>query len=197
MGERDPARITHSLYFMEVVVLGGILFMTLQHRRMGGRGKLVCLTMLICIGLLALFLLPEKWKAVSDEQTVRQQVNAPYLELYEYFAQHPENFYFIDVYSSVSYSEKMFAQVDNSLDNYDIMGGWASKSPLYRKKLQAYHIPTMEEGLCSMENVFFVRRKSEDMKWLSDYYKDHGVTIETVLQKEIRDFEIYEVREAY
>lgn len=197
MGERDPARITHSLYFMEVVVLGGILFMTLQHRRMGGRGKLVCLTMLICMGLLALFLLPEKWKAVSDEQTVRQQVNAPYLELYAYFAQHPENFYFIDVYSSVSYSEKMFAQVDNSLDNYDIMGGWASKSPLYRKKLQAYHIPTMEEGLCSMENVFFVRRKSEDMKWLSDYYKGHGVTTETVLQREIHDFEIYEVREVH
>ncbi len=194
MGERDPVRITHSLYFMELVVLGGILFMTVRRREMGERGKLVCLTMLVCVGVFSLLLLPEKIGLVTSDQRSREQTNAPYLALYEYFDEHPDCFYFIDVYSSVSYSEKMFAQVDNSLDNYDIMGGWANKSPLYRKKLQKFGITTMEEGLLTMENVYFVRKDSEDMSWLSLYYEDHGVTIHKKLIKEIDGFEVYEIR---
>ena len=100
----------------------------------------------------------------------------------------------MDVYSSVSYSEKMFVNVDNSIHNYDIMGGWASKSPLYRKKLKAYQINTMEEGLLSMENVYFVRKKAEDMHWLSNYYESHGENIKITLVETIDDvFEIYRI----
>ena len=114
-----------------------------------------------------------------------------------YCMDHPENFYFMDVYSSVSYSEKMFVNVDNSIHNYDIMGGWASKSPLYRKKLKAYQINTMEEGLLSMENVYFVRKKAEDMHWLSNYYESHGENIKITLVETIDDvFEIYRIEAA-
>lgn len=194
MRQRDPVRITHSLYFMEAVVLGGILFMTIRQKRIGGRGRLVCLTMLICIGVFAVFLLPEKVSWQEKDQTERQQTNASYQKLYEYFAQHPENFYFMDVYSSVSYSEKMFAAASPAPDNYDIMGGWANKSPLYEKKLQLFEIPSMEEGLQSMDQVYFVRKKTEDMTWLSEYYKGHGVMIHTGLEQTVGEFEIYYVR---
>lgn len=194
MGERDPVRITHSLYFMEMVILGGTLFMTLQQRKVGGRGKLVCLTMLICVGVFSAFLLPEKLAQVTDEQRERQRINTSYQSLYQFCSEHPENFYFMDVYSSVSYSEKMFADFDHTLDNYDIMGGWACKSPLYQKKLQAFQIPTMEEGLLSMDNVYFIRKNTEDMTWLSAYYRERGVKVCTNLKKIIGEFEIYEVR---
>jgi len=150
--------------------------------------------MLICFGLFSVLLLPGKIGEVAQDQKYREQQNEPYLQVYDYFAHHPENFYFMDVYSSVSYSEKMFANVDNGIHNYDIMGGWASKSPLYRKKLKVYQIPDMEEGLLSMDNVYFVRKKAEDMHWLSNYYESHGENIKITLVETIDDvFEIYRI----
>lgn len=197
MGERFPDRITHSLYFMEFVVLAGMMFAIMQEKRGHGRTQLVRMTMLICFGLLSALLLPQKLQTVEGDQRSRTQTNEPYLALYEYFAEHPDNFYFIDVYSSVSYSEKMFENVDNTLDNYDIMGGWANKSPLYRKKLAAFEIPDMEQGLLSMEQVYFVRKKTEDMDWLFSYYEDHGTPVAATLVDTVGNlFEIYAVESA-
>ena len=194
MGERFPDRITHSLYFMEFAVLAGILFTLIIQKHGHGRTQLLRMTMLICFGLFSILLLPEKVGEVAQDQKYRAQQNEPYLQVYEYFANHPENFYFMDVYSSVSYSEKMFANVDNGIHNYDVMGGWASKSPLYRKKLKAYQIPDMEEGLLFMDNVYFVRRKAEDMRWLFDYYESHGENIKITLIETIDDdFEVYQI----
>lgn len=194
MGERFPDRITHSLYFMEFAVLAGILFTLIMQKHGHGRTQLLRMTMLICFGLFSILLLPEKVGEVAQDQKYRAQQNEPYLQVYEYFANHPENFYFMDVYSSVSYSEKMFANVDNGIHNYDVMGGWASKSPLYRKKLKAYQIPDMEEGLLFMDNVYFVRRKAEDMRWLFDYYESHGENIKITLIETIDDdFEVYQI----
>lgn len=194
MGERFPDRITHSLYFMELVVLAGMVFAIMQQKTGHGRTKLVRMTMLICFGLFAALLFPAKLQAVAENQSYRAQVNQPYLALYQYFADHPENFYFVDVYSSVSYSEKMFADLDHTLDNYDIMGGWANKSPLYRKKLAAFAIPDMEQGLLTMDQVFFVRKKSEDMDWLAAYYEELGTPIHITLTDTIDGvFEIYAV----
>lgn len=194
LGERFPDRITHSLYFMEFVVLAGMMFAIMQEKQGHGRTQLVRMTMLICFGLLSVLLLPQKLQTVAQDQTIRTQTNRPYLTLYEYFAEHPDHFYFIDVYSSVSYSEKMFENVDNTLDNYDIMGGWASKSPLYRKKLAAFGIPDMEQGLLSMEQVYFVRKKTEDMDWLFSYYEDRGTPVKATLVDTVGNvFEVYVV----
>ena len=80
------------------------------------------------------------------------------------------------------------------MDNYDIMGGWACKSPLQRKKLAGFDIESMEHALRDREDVYFVRMKSEDMQWLFDYYEDHGTPIEVNLVDTIADvFEIYAV----
>lgn len=78
----------------------------------------------------------------------RSQVNEPYLEMYEYCRKHADNFYFIDVYSSVLYSEKMFADVDNTLENYDIMGGWACKSPLQIQKYAKFGFTDKQRRYC-------------------------------------------------
>lgn len=197
LGERFPDRITHSLYFMELVVLAGIMFAVMSEKKGHGRTQLVRMTMLICFGLLSVLLIPEKLQAVAADQVYRAQTNKPYLDLYEYFAEHPDNFYFIDVYSSVSYSEKMFKNVDHTLDNYDIMGGWANKSPLYRKKLATFGIPDMEQGLLSMEQVYFVKKETEDMDWLFSYYEDHGTPVTATLIDTVDDaFEVYAVESA-
>ena len=152
-------------------------------------------------GLLALLALPDSIRTVSQRQEQREQVEECFQELYAYFGREENqgNFYLMDVYSSVAYqqvprSEKMFAHVDNTLANYDIMGGWASKSPLQEKKLAQFGIDNMEKALREREDVYFVRQKSEDMQWLEEYYAGHGTPVETRLAAQAAGiFEIYEV----
>ncbi len=194
-GERDPVRITHSLYLMEITILAAMAFGQWKEIRDEGRKKWSGALTLAAFSLLILSVLPASVRQVGAEQDRRREVNAPYQELYSYLSgrENQGNFYLIDVYSSVAYSEKMFEEVDNSLDNYDIMGGWACKSPLWKKKLAAFDIESMEQALKDRGNVYFVRKKSEDMDWLPAYYEGHGTPIETKLVKQMADFEIYAV----
>ena len=122
--------------------------------------------------------------------------NIRYNELYKYLSdeENQDNFYFIDVYSSVAYTEKMFEDVDNSLDNYDIMGGWACKSPLWKKKLSAFGIESMEEALLTQDNVFYVQENGADADWLSQYYAEKNVKISLELTEDFaEEFEIYRI----
>lgn len=198
-GERDPVRITHSLYLMEFCILAAMTFD--QWGRMKNlRGKKFFGTFLIAgLLLFVLVTLPASVGFVSEQQIYREEVNAPYKELYAYLSgeENAGRFYFIDVYSSVSYCEKMFENVDNSLDNYDIMGGWACKSPLWQKKLTLFEINDMEQALREREDVFFVRKIGEDMEWMSVYYQEHGTPVEIRLIETIaEEFEIYAVSPA-
>lgn len=204
MRERAPERITHSLYLMELCILGAMILVHWQ-KICCRKVKNVCaLALAAGFGVLAFGIVPAGVEMVSARQQEREAVNGLYRELYDRLSseENAGNFYFIDVYSSVAhdsvpYSEKMFADVDNSLDNYDIMGGWACKSPLQRKKLSAFGIENMEQALKDKENVYFVRKKTEDMQWLTAYYEDHGTPVKVTLADTAADvFEIYRVEEA-
>lgn len=195
-GERDPVRITHSLYLMEFSILAAMAFEQQRQIENGKSKKILGVLSVMGLFFFVLTTFPANIRSVSEQQEYREEVNAPYKELYAYLSgeENADKFYFIDVYSSVSYSEKMFENVDNSLDNYDIMGGWACKSPLWEKKLAAFGIDSMEQALREREDVFFVRKISEDMDWMSVYYEEHGTPIETRLIETIAgEFEIYAV----
>lgn len=196
-GERSPSRITDSLYLMEFLILSAMILVHLgEIHSERNRRWLEAVTGGLCI-LLAVMVLPAKGSAVMDQQAVREEVNAPYGELYAYFKEHPDQFYFMDVYSSVAYSEKMFKNVDNTLANYDILGGWACKSPLQEKKLAAFGITDIEQALREEEHIYFVKNTAEDMQWLSQYYEGHGTPVKAALLATISDtFEIYQISPA-
>lgn len=196
MRERAPERITHSLYLMELCILAAMLFDEWREIHSGAVKKYFGAASLAVFSLLALLVFPDSVQEACAEQAYREEVNAPYRELYSCLSgeENSDNFYLIDVYSSVSYSEKMFADVDNSLDNYDIMGGWACKSPLQKKKLALFGIDNMERALREMDNVYFVKKSDEDMEWLPKYYEGHGTPVKTERIAVIAEvFEIYEV----
>ncbi|MCI8936736.1 MAG: hypothetical protein HFI44_07775 [Lachnospiraceae bacterium] len=204
MRERAPERITHSLYLMEFCILAAFVFAQYGGICYVRTRKLLGAVLAAGFAVLAIGILPGSIEAVSDRQVRREEVNGLYRALYDHLSSEEKegNFYLIDVYSSVSYggepySEKMFVDVDNSLDNYDIMGGWACKSPLQTKKFANFGIENMEQALREREDVYFVRMKSEDMQWLFDYYKGHGTPIQAELVETIADtFEIYAVSAA-
>lgn len=176
---RSPERITHSLYLVEIVVLLGMLLWE------GRRGNRLPFWTKICVtGLLLLFGLAgiqRSWQKTETEYLRREEVNLHLLALQDYVEQYPDNFYFLDVFSTVAYSEKMFAGVDNSLANCDLMGGWAVKSPLTEKKLSVFSISSMEEGLLYMDNVFVVVKEPQGNptleEWMSAYYAGKGISV--------------------
>lgn len=201
MRDRAPERITHSLYLMELCVLGAMIFAHWQKICRLKSRRILAAFAIVGFGVAAILILPENVQKVSEKQAEREAVNDRFQELYDYFGneENKDNFYLIDVYSSVSYdsvpySEKMFKNVDNSIDNYDIMGGWACKSPLQRKKFAKFGLEDMEQALREKENVYFVRQKEEDMQWLLDYYKGHGTPVKVTLTDTVAEvFEVYKV----
>ena len=207
MRERVPVRISHSMYLMELCILAGMLM--LQYKgikrseavkgRSGNRAWISASYITVAVYIFMGILFAGHAVELTDTDVLQKaQNNRRYNELYSYLEQEDNkgNFYFIDVYSSVLYTEKMFRDVDNTLNNYDIMGGWACKSPLYRKKLERFGIDTMEEGLVSMENVYYVQESGADTKWLVDYYKDRGRTVVLrQIETPVTEFEVYKIGE--
>lgn len=199
MRDRVPVRISHSMYFMELCILfafGLILWIKMaaddRSRKTGSVAGVICLAAVLLYSVMAL---PFTIRSLDLDTQTKAERNLPYQELYQYLRQQSDDFYFIDVYSSVGYTEKMFVDVDNSLANYDIMGGWACKSPLQRKKLAAFGISNMEEALLTQDNVYYVQEKGADTKWLIRYYRDHGREITLIQEKALAGFEIYSLQE--
>lgn len=216
---REPVRITHSLYLMEFSILLAMLYMECMGGRKknqdikeigrakqspdtvgGGRLRTIPEEIAVWIGLVALagtaaLAMPEKIADVDREYQARGVANEVYDGMKNYAKAHEGGFYFIDVYSSVSYpsgsyqgipySEKMFVDVDNGLANYDIMGGWLVKSPSQRKKLERFGIESMEEGLLYQEEVYLMAELEKGTDGFSDYFRDKGIMVNIELADEI------------
>jgi hypothetical protein len=195
---RDPIRITHPLYMMEIVVLLGMLFMRAE------KSIKVAVSTLALFSIVSLVSFPNQISVIHSEMEARDKMRQHYDALYEYFAENKDNFYFIDVYTSVScgedmvegetfFSEKMFRNVDNSYANHDLMGGWASKSPLTYKKFEQFGFTSMQDALLQ-KNVYMVQNKSEDTSWIIDYYTEKGIEISLTQVDTVADaFAIYSI----
>ena len=179
---RDPVRITHPMYLVEIMILLGLIL-----SRAAGNRKNVFIPVVIA-ALVAAFAVPNQVDVIAGEMKERDLMRQHYGALYTYFDDNRDSFYFIDVYTGVnvadaidyseeSFSEKMFENVDNSESNHDLMGGWASKSPLYYRKLANNGFANMETALMQ-DNVYMVQLVTRDTDWLKDYYKDKGTEVD-------------------
>ncbi|MBD5483104.1 MAG: hypothetical protein HDR15_11395 [Lachnospiraceae bacterium] len=209
MRGRTPERITVSLYLCEVLILFAMLLCQMHAFYADYRRKLfqtktggalsqedaprqkkrapylplyrkywrVTVTLIIT----ALVLVPAMRGVteVEQEQERRERVNEEWDGLRAYFAEHEENFYLLDVYSTVAYSERM-VPADNSYRNYELCGGWASKSPIYAEKLSRYGVGNIESDLLYMNNLYFVTRTDRDTDWMIAYYRCKGYDVRVV-----------------
>lgn len=184
MGNRYPDRITHSLYFMEFLVLGVLLLEQCRTEREQAwkrfakapalirswqSASFTILTVLV-LGILGVQSFLVHAERVGEECARRDYANREIEALDVYCRKNQENFYFVDVYSAVSctdyvmsteaieYSEKAFYKVDHSTANYDLMGGWVVKSPLTVKKLQKFGMEA-EGGVSAMEQGLLDRKQ--------------------------------------
>ncbi|MDR2888823.1 MAG: hypothetical protein LBV33_03165 [Lachnospiraceae bacterium] len=210
MVERDPPRISHSLYYMECLMLAAMIVLT--NRRAAYRlsknihDRLSRYFPLLIGGVATVVAganLSAMIGATDGQLAYRDEVNRPWLALKDYAEEHSENYYYIDIYSMVAFSDKMFVNVNNQPANYDLMGGWANNSPLYEEKT-TYFLSgssssqatiTMQEALVKQENVYMIVETGSDLTWLSDYYRDQGRGITITKQDVITDrLEVYQIR---
>lgn len=200
--ERTPERITHSLYLVEIMLLAGMLFrenweMCFVKKAEGeSRKRIKCILTVVLFGLLCVGYIPNSVRTTVVGEESRESSHQECCEIDRYCRAHPKNFYFKDVYPTVGTSQKIFQDVDNSLANHDIMGGWLCKSPLYREKLKCFEIETMEEGLL-LDSVYFLTTQDADVKWLCDYYAGNGILVDVEQVDVVNEkYAVYSVKKA-
>lgn len=175
---REPERITHSLYLAEFALLTA---MAAREFSSGIRQKYVAggLAFVLC-AVLAGNLAGAVTK-VREDQRRREQVNSAWQEIDDYCRQHGENFYFEDVYSTVEFSHKLFGRRNTAYANYDILGGWMCKSPLYYEKLKRHGIDSVQEALLERDDVYVIMSDQEleerGVGWMEDFYGSQGITV--------------------
>ena len=197
--QRAVSRITHPLYIIEFLILLAMLARELYDRPLWNVEKYYRMIAAGVLAVVAFASLPFCCMKVNAEQTRRGQVMEKQNMLDDYAKANPENYYYLDVYSTINFVEKMFKDVDNSQKNYDLLGGWLCKGPLQKQNLQKYaKVVTIEEALLE-ENIYFVAEEEEDITFMKDYYESKGKDIELELQETIGEndnpFLIYKVTE--
>ena len=175
MRGRDPVRITHGLYLVELLLLTGMIIGCYEKEREGWQHRFL-IGASVMILLAAGAYLPATLSVTARSCEARENVKARFDSLFARMDAHPEHFYFMDVYSWVPYTEKLFDGVTKRPANRDIMGGWACKSPVYEEKLAAYGMASMADGLAG-ETVYYVQETGKDTGWLEAFYKSRGISV--------------------
>ncbi len=177
--QRTPPRVTHSLYIMEIVCLLLLVFEELSYlKEAGGAEK-----RWLYSGIAVLFLAGSgtaSFYAVSGFREAYREaaaVNKEWSSLLEYCSEREDNFYFMDVYSTVNYAQKIFGDENSELENYDICGGWLAKSPLCGEKYGNFGFSSPRAALLEMDNVFFVAKQGTDLGWLKKMYEEENLRI--------------------
>ena len=195
--ERVPERISHPLYFCELVMLAWLFLDTVCGMRQisgqqssgwqtsGPEGlpvRVIRIAALVLSLAAVVIWLPQEAERTDAEYARREQGNAVNLAALSRYRQ--ENLYLADVMSTVDFSEKLFTEKIRP-GNYDLLGGWMCKSPHSEKKLAAFGYESMGQAVLSGENVRFVGEADTDWSWLTKLLAEHGGNGELVLEEEI------------
>ena len=174
--QRAVERITHPLYVIEFLLLLAMLVKELYDRPLWNVEKYY---RVVAAGVLfagIIVSLPYGFVQVKAEQNRREEILKEQNLWDDYAKENPENYYYLDVYSTVSFMEKMFKDVDNCQKNYDLLGGWVCHSPLQeeaRRKYGGEEAFTIAEALLS-DNFYFVAESICDVTFVEEYYASQG-----------------------
>lgn len=188
--DRPADRVFHPLYLGQTVLFAGLLLLERGKGRPGGReapvrpafpaaGVLSVLVLGVCLTQL-----PQSWRSVGEEQRRREESNAANEAVMAYCSAHPAQLFLEDVYSTVSYSEKIAVDRKKPF-NYDLLGGWLVKSPLTAQKLSAFGYSTMEEAVRAGGGVRLLAESGGSMEWLEESLSEKGFSVQIVKTGEI------------
>lgn len=196
LAKRVPPRISHPLYYIELIILGAWMIsycrknketvaVDADDKRYKGRNRSLAIAMILLF-VFSRIVFSGMIQKADEEQERRQEVNTVIRLFEEYADTHPEDYFYMDVYSTVDFSEKMFSDVDNSQKNYDILGGWASGSPLQKDATIPYRDEAFSRAeLLLQDNFYYVCEEGSDTEYLEDFYSGHGMVVELTEEERI------------
>lgn len=211
--ERVVERIILPLYLIEFLILMAIVAKEVVDRPLWNIERYVRRVVICVLAILAILFLPQTDKElrVRCEQRRHALESQEALELYTKV--HPEEYYYLDVYSMVDFTAKMYDR-ENEKRNYDFLGGWICNSPHQKKSREGY---VAEEELEEIEgyfneedkkkdtiskvllldNFYVIARKNREVIFLEEYYDEYGIPVEVIKKDQIetRDdpFIVYQV----
>ncbi|MGN0411839.1 MAG: hypothetical protein ACI4FV_02285 [Lachnospiraceae bacterium] len=127
-----------------------------------------------------------KARAAADEASSRLQFSQSFVDIKDYFADHPENLYYLDMNSFGSFTEDGLQGGINTYGNYLFMGSWVPHSPWYAEKFERSGIKEADAAAALFENpnvyAVFMKTEGTGYEYLSDFYAENypGVTLEVV-----------------
>ena len=208
MVDRCLERITIPLLLAEFLVLLGWIVEETHRKQEDTKNPLFAKIQLsgvyVLIALCGLVALFSNIQRTRTEYEDRERINSRWESLIAYCKEHDEAYYVVDVYSStsyegISYSEKIYKNVDNSYRNFDICGGWLAKSPLMQEKLANSMINDLESALYPEQKAYFIAACDKDLSWLVDYYAFQGYVIQperidTIYDGDTACFTVYQLQ---
>lgn len=198
--QRAVNRITHPLYMIEFFLLLALLVRELYDRPLWNVEKYYRMATAGVLAVVVAVSLPFGFRNVKAEQSRREQLLVEQKLWDSYAKENPENYYYLDVYSTVNFMEKMFEDVDNSRKNYDFLGGWLCHSPLQDRARKAYS----EEELSIAEallkdNFYFVAASNRDISFVEEFYDSQGIKVQLELIDSVgqgeNPFQVYGIAE--
>lgn len=186
--QRTPPRVTHSLFVMEIVCLLLLVFEEWSFlEKMGmprkSRWLYPGLAGMLLAGGSAVAV--HAWSGFAGVYGETVAYNTEWKSLLEYCLEREENFYFMDVYSTVNYSQEIFGKEPPRPENYDICGGWLAKSPLCEEKYRHFGFTSPRLALTDEDNVFFVAEQGSDLEWLIGLYGEKGISVSLEYQDNV------------
>ena len=184
---------------IEFMVLLAILIKELYDRPLWNEEKYYRMAAAGVLALVAIISLPSGYKEVKEEQARREQILINQNLWDEYAKANPDNYYYMDVYSTVSFMEKMYENVDNRQKNYDLLGGWVCNSPLQKEARAEYtEAATIAEALLT-DNFYVVAEAICDIVFIEDFYMSKGIKVKMEVQDTVGEgenpFVVYKVAE--
>lgn len=173
MRGRIKDRVTVPLCFCEIMLLLCLIIKLGYEEK---RAFVLIATM--CLALTMFYpMFRRNLKDTNEEMALRIEKDKGWSEFKDYCNSHYKNFYFLDLISNITFSEKIFDQKDNRFSNYVLCGGWLSKSPSYEKKIIVRDIVYVDDAILNRDDVLFISMDFRDTNWLTDYYNDRGYDV--------------------
>lgn len=180
--DRLVERVTHPLYLLEFVLLFGVFLQELKgqesqrkereygEEKMGHQSRLLGMAVLLFL-ILSLSMMKSVDQRLEKESSSRSEAVRIRNLLEEYTRNHSENYYYMDVYSMVNFTAKMYDNIDYGKRNYDYLGGWISKSPLEQKARGEALGLSIEEALLT-DRFYLIGKESFDPAIIETYYRE-------------------------
>lgn len=141
---RVNARIAHPLYLTESMILIAMLLMAwIESDYMSVKVKKITTWMLLLgLGLATavstVFIPSTVRHDLVEKAKQREKNNIVAEQIYSYTASNPRNYYLIDVYSTVGFTQEVFPDSVYTKANTQLAGGWAAFSPIDDYKRSHY-----------------------------------------------------------